>query len=92
MRWFANSEMLNLHSMKFGMTGLQVIQRNIVEEKKNKKRKPRKKKVIPPGFEPGTLSVLDSRDNHYTTESDRTSASQVTILAYSGDIHLYTEV
>ena len=22
-----------------------------------------------PGIEPGTLSVLDSRDNHYTTES-----------------------
>ena len=28
-----------------------------------------KKSVIPPGIEPGTLSVLDSRDNHYTTES-----------------------
>ena len=28
-----------------------------------------KKKVIPPGIEPGTLSVLDSRDNHYTMES-----------------------
>ena len=27
------------------------------------------KKVIPPGIEPGTLSVLDSRDNRYTTES-----------------------
>ena len=26
-------------------------------------------KVIPPGIEPGTLSVLDSRDNHYTMES-----------------------
>ena len=25
--------------------------------------------MIPPGIEPGTLSVLDSRDNHYTTES-----------------------
>ena len=24
--------------------------------------------MIPPGIEPGTLSVLDSRDNHYTTE------------------------
>ena len=22
-----------------------------------------------PGIEPGTLSVLDSRDNHYTTET-----------------------
>ena len=27
------------------------------------------KQLIPPGLEPGTLSVLDSRDNHYTTES-----------------------
>ena len=26
-------------------------------------------KVIPPGIEPGTLSVLDSRDNRYTMES-----------------------
>ena len=25
--------------------------------------------VIPPGIEPGTLSVLDSRDNRYTMES-----------------------
>ena len=25
--------------------------------------------MIPPGIEPGTLSVLDSRDNHYTMES-----------------------
>ena len=66
--------------------------RNVVEKKKEQKRKPRKKEMIPPGFEPGTLSVLDSRDNHYTTESDRMSASRVTILAYSGDIHLYTEV
>ena len=30
------------------------------------------KKVIPPGIEPGTLSVLDSRDNRYTTESTLT--------------------
>ncbi len=29
----------------------------------------KKKEVIPPGIEPGTLSVLDSRDNHYTMES-----------------------
>ena len=27
------------------------------------------KKLIPPGIEPGTLSVLDSRDNRYTMES-----------------------
>ena len=26
-------------------------------------------KVSLPGIEPGTLSVLDSRDNHYTTET-----------------------
>ena len=25
--------------------------------------------MIPPGIEPGTLSVLDSRDNRYTMES-----------------------
>ena len=29
----------------------------------------KREKVIPPGIEPGTLSVLDSRDNHYTMES-----------------------
>ena len=33
------------------------------------KKKKRRKQVIPPGIEPGTLSVLDSRDNHYTMES-----------------------
>ena len=27
------------------------------------------KNKFPPGLEPGTLSVLDSRDNHYTTET-----------------------
>ena len=32
-------------------------------------REEKKNSVIPPGIEPGTLSVLDSRDNHYTTES-----------------------
>ena len=31
--------------------------------------KKKKNSVIPPGIEPGTLSVLDSRDNRYTTES-----------------------
>ena len=35
------------------------------------KKKKKKKRVIPPGIEPGTLSVLDSRDNRYTTESLR---------------------
>ena len=29
----------------------------------------KREKVIPPGIEPGTLSVLDSRDNRYTMES-----------------------
>ena len=29
----------------------------------------RAQKVFLPGIEPGTLSVLDSRDNHYTTET-----------------------
>ena len=30
--------------------------------------------MIPPRIELGTLSVLDSRDNHYTMESDMDSA------------------
>ena len=30
---------------------------------------------FPPGLEPGTLSVLDSRDNHYTTETQMTSGA-----------------
>ena len=30
------------------------------------------KNKFPPGLEPGTLSVLDSRDNHYTTETQMT--------------------
>ena len=33
--------------------------------------------MIPPGIEPGTLSVLDSRDNHYTMES---TADQVLLI------------
>ena len=32
-------------------------------------RRKKKEKVIPPGIEPGTLSVLDSCDNRYTMES-----------------------
>ena len=28
-----------------------------------------KKKLFLPGIEPGTLRVLDSRDNHYTTRT-----------------------
>ena len=39
--------------------------------------------MIPPGIEPGTLSVLDSRDNHYTMEShmDLTDDTLVCIIA-----------
>ena len=33
------------------------------------KKKKKKRSLILPGIEPGTLSVLDSRDNRYTTES-----------------------
>ena len=33
------------------------------------KKKKKKESMILPGIEPGTLSVLDSHDNHYTTES-----------------------
>ena len=36
-----------------------------------------KKKVIPPGIEPGTLSVLDSRDNRYTMESQALAEAQI---------------
>ena len=47
------------------ISGLQkgdfIIEVNVENEKNAK--------VIPPGIEPGTLSVLDSRDNRYTTES-----------------------
>ena len=41
----------------------------IVQYVRGEKKKKRRKQVIPPGIEPGTLSVLDSRDNHYTMES-----------------------
>ena len=36
----------------------------------------KRKNVFPPGIEPGTLSVLDSRDNHYTTETTDTQVIQ----------------
>ena len=39
-----------------------------MRSEKKKKRK-EDNNMIPPGIEPGTLSVLDSRDNHYTMES-----------------------
>ena len=48
----------------------------------------RKKQVIPPGIEPGTLSVLDSRDNRYTTES---KLQIFDIYIYLNVIHLKTE-
>ena len=32
--------------------------------------------MILPGIEPGTLSVLDSRDNRYTTESSDNSGEE----------------
>ena len=32
------------------------------------------KKLFLPGIEPGTLSVLDSRDNHYTTRTPQYNA------------------
>ena len=37
--------------------------------------KKEKKNMSLPGIEPGTLSVLDSRDNHYTTETTVASIS-----------------
>ena len=46
---------------------------NVDKNNNNNKINQREKKaVIPPGIEPGTLSVLDSRDNRYTTESQPT--------------------
>lgn len=39
-----------------------------------------KKRVIPPGIEPGTLSVLDSRDNRYTTESPCKALAHILLL------------
>ena len=42
--------------------------------------------MIPPGIEPGTLSVLDSRDNRYTTESTDRKVSQNQYL-YSANVY-----
>ena len=36
--------------------------------------------MIPPGIEPGTLSVLDSRDNRYTMESQTPLLGQLWVL------------
>ena len=33
-----------------------------------------------PGIEPGTLSVLDSRDNHYTTETPLTNNNRNALI------------
>ena len=44
-------------------------------------KKKKKISVIPPGIEPGTLSVLDSRDNRYTTESPCSWSSKKHILS-----------
>ena len=42
--------------------------------------------MIPPGIEPGTLSVLDSRDNRYTMESLMiTLHAYVSLSTQSGD-------
>ena len=37
--------------------------------------------MIPPRIELGTLSVLDSRDNHYTTEPTMPKQSQLSYLS-----------
>ena len=42
--------------------------------------------MIPPGIEPGTLSVLDSRDNRYTMESPVENVHRFdSIFTQSGD-------
>ena len=54
-----------------GNTPNQTEKKGTCERGRKKKKKKKKERVIPPGIEPGTLSVLDSRDNRYTTESLR---------------------
>ena len=61
------------------------------EKKKKKKQQPvkrekKKKRVIPPGIEPGTLSVLDSRDNRYTTESLRYEPTNISCFVISTNV------
>ena len=44
--------------------------------------------MIPPGLEPGTLCVLGTRDNHYTTESRMLDHDKVQRqLNHGADIH-----
>ena len=42
-----------------------------------------KKQLSLPGIVPGTLSVLDSRDNHYTTETTDNYAAFIVILKWT---------
>ena len=51
---------------------LKALMRETMYDTVNCVQNKRGKKVIPPGVEPGTLSVLDSRDNHYIMESPYT--------------------
>ena len=44
--------------------------------------------MIPPGIEPGTLSVLDSRDNHYTMESSLVTTSHLCVHVLEDILHM----
>ena len=46
--------------------------------------------MIPPGIEPGTLSVLDSRDNHYTMESDMDGADDTLVYIHAAQSSINT--
>ena len=48
----------------------------------------KERKVIPPGIEPGTLSVLDSRDNRYTMESTGSANPLIMVFAHT---HTHTQ-
>ena len=60
MRWFANSEMLNLHSMKFGMTRLQVthLTKETLLKKKRTKKENQGKKSDSARFRTGDLECV----------------------------------
>ena len=46
--------------------------------------------MFPPGLEPGTLSVLDSRDNHYSTETQIFGFSYTTY--YNNNNYYYISI
>ena len=56
-----------------------------VESKKDKR-------VIPPGIEPGTLSVLDSCDNRYTMESRAAVSSPSLVYKLSAQMYTHSPI